>query len=108
MKTLLNLWNELSDLNKKEFVRTMEKDIEDIKFRETHRVVGDEEAGTSFIVPIITFDFPMPTVTDGTDTMGGCTRLGTVDVPGDCLSSELCPYCSDPPKRFLKGYDCYD
>ena len=44
MKNLLDLWKELTDSNKKEFVKIMEKDIEDIKFRETHRVVGDEEA----------------------------------------------------------------
>ena len=37
--------------------------------------------------------------------MHACTRLGAT---GDCLSSELCPYCYNPPTRFLKGYDCYD
>ena len=35
----------------------------------------------------------------------GCTAIA----PGeDCMSSELCSYCDNPPKRFLKGYDCYD
>lgn len=37
--------------------------------------------------------------------MNACTRLET---NGDCLASTPCPYCTDPPQRFLKGYDCYD
>ena len=37
--------------------------------------------------------------------MSACTRLGK---NGDCLSSELCGCCDNPPTHFLKGYDCYD
>ncbi len=105
MKALFELWNELSDSDKTKFVETMEKDIEDIKFRATHRVVGDPDAGTSFLVPVITFEYPAGESADGGFMQTCCTRVGT---DGDCLSSELCPCCDNPPNRFLKGYDCYD
>lgn len=65
MKSLFELWNELSDSEKTRFVKTMEKDIEDIKFWATHKIIGDEEAGTSFIIPIITFDFMKEAATTG-------------------------------------------
>ncbi len=108
MSKLIDLWLEQTDAEKLEFKKIMEEQLNEIEFWETHQIVGDEEAGTSFIIPVITFDFPIPTVTDETDTVGGCTRIGTVDVPGDCLSSEICSYCNNPPERLLKGYDCYD
>ncbi|MFX1512619.1 MAG: hypothetical protein ACFFCQ_08540 [Promethearchaeota archaeon] len=43
---------------------------------------------------------------------GPCTR---VDSKSDCMASEICPWCDNPPIRLLlkenkeiRIYDCYD
>lgn len=94
MSKLIDLWLEQSDDEKLEFKKIMEDQIQEIEFARTHMVVGDPEAGTSFLVPITTFKFPELSTTGA---MNACTRLGRI---GDCLSSEVCPYCDDPPARF--------
>lgn len=94
MSKLIDLWLEQTDDEKLEFKKIMEDQLNEIEFCRTHRVVGDPEAGTSFIIPITTFTFPeLPT----TGAMNACTRLGS---DGDCMSSEVCPYCDNPPARF--------
>ncbi len=105
MSKLIDLWLEQTDDEKLEFKKIMKDQLNEIEFCRTHRVVGDSDAGTSFLVPIMTFEFPAGDTADGGFMQTCCTRVGT---DGDCLSSELCPYCDNPPKRFLKGYDCYD